>query len=298
MADYVKLRTHVTGHVRFLEAGSVARDLYVWGMAWSGHQETDGVIPMAALLASPWGAGGKRNVVIAQKLVEVGLWVRTDAGFAICKWAEQGNVTKADLVEKRDVWRKKKAAAREKRAAVETPPKPDTLDSVDESGVCPRGTPRGIPAGIPTSTSTSDLGSLGGTGGSTPPEWFGAALETVENQTGEKLRPPDSWLRYSGHRAGKGIAAGQQDAVYWLATVMVPEARKERRAESDKRDRDAKFDAERAARPSKFTPADTPPAPYHRPARVPREERSDPKHASAAMAEMLAALNTTKREAS
>ncbi len=145
---------------------------------------------------------------------------------------------------------------------------------------------------------SSDLsGSLGGAGGATPPAWFGEALETVEVQTGEKLRPPDSWLRYSGHRAGKGIAANQQDAVYWLATVMVPEARRERRAESDKRDRDAKFDAERAGRHSKFAPAETPPAPYHRPARVLREERSDPKHASAAMADMMAALNP-KREAS
>lgn len=78
------------------------------------------------------------------------------------------------------------------------------------------------------------------------PEWFGSAIGTVEDSTGEKLRPADSWLRYSGHRAGKGIPKGQQDAVYWLTTVMVPEARKERRAESDKRERDAKWDRQRA----------------------------------------------------
>ncbi len=77
------------------------------------------------------------------------------------------------------------------------------------------------------------------------PIWFSAAIETVETQTGETLRPPDSWLRYSGHRAGKGVSMGQQDAVYWLTTVMVPESRKERRAESDKRERDAKWDRDR-----------------------------------------------------
>lgn len=36
--------------------------------------------------------------------------------------------------------------------------------------------------------------------------------------------------------------------MYWLTTVMVPEARKELRADADKRERDAKFDRERSGR--------------------------------------------------
>src|SRR5262245_44197983 len=119
MADFIKLRTHVTGHVRFLEAGSVARDLYVWGMLWSGQQEADGEIPMAASLVSPWGAGGKRNVVVAQKLVEVGLWDRTNTGYRIRKWSEQGNVTKAELESKRRFDRERKAR---QRAGTSAPP--------------------------------------------------------------------------------------------------------------------------------------------------------------------------------
>jgi len=250
MADYVKLRTHVTTHVRFLEAGAVARDLYVWGMAWSGCQETDGEIPMAALLVSPWGAGGKRNVVVADKLVTVGLWERTDTGYRICKWAEQGNMTKAGLEEKRKAERERKA--RQRNSSFPIPVEP-----------CPGGTPTVVPEARPASAGSSTFNSLSGSGSQgemqegVPPVWFQQAVSTVQDSTGEVLRIGDSWLRYFGHRRNKGIAPNQQDAVYWLTTVMIPEARKERRAESDKRDRDAKFDRERAAKNGET------PAPYH-----------------------------------
>lgn len=53
--------------------------------------------------------------------------------------------------------------------------------------------------------------------------------------TGEKFAVPEAWIRYSGHRATKGLPVNERDARYWLGTVMVPEARKERRAESDRR---------------------------------------------------------------
>jgi hypothetical protein len=68
-----------------------------------------------------------------------------------------------------------------------------------------------------------------------PPPWFVETVEAVCMDTGEKFAAPEAWLRYSGHRATKGIAPNAQDARYWLGTVMVPEARKERRAESDRK---------------------------------------------------------------
>lgn len=74
-----------------------------------------------------------------------------------------------------------------------------------------------------------------------PPTWFTDAIGTVEMQTGETLRPAEAWLRYSGHRAGKGISPNQRDAVYWLTTVMVPEARKEREQSAARREREARF---------------------------------------------------------
>jgi hypothetical protein len=60
--DWIKKRTHVIDHPRFLEAGAVARDLYDWGMLYSGEHELDGELPMVAVMLSAWGAGGKGNV--------------------------------------------------------------------------------------------------------------------------------------------------------------------------------------------------------------------------------------------
>jgi hypothetical protein len=248
MADFIKLRTHITSHERLLSAGPHARDLYVWGMLHAGQQETDGHLPMIAVLSSPWGYGGRANIKAAARLVEVGLWERTDGGYVVSRWAEQGNMTKATLEEKRKVERERKSKQRN-----------------SSFPVCPTGTPDGTPSGTPasagssTSTSPSGSGSLGEMQGGVPPDWFGAALETVSVQTGETIRPADAWLRYFGHRRGKGISPTQQDAVYWLTTVMVPEARKERRADADKRERDAKFDRARSggpAEPGKLTDAE------------------------------------------
>ena len=260
MADYVKLRTHITGHVRFLDAGPKARDLYTWGMLWSGQQETDGDIPMTAVMTSAWGAGGKGNVVLAQKLVEVGLWERTETGYRILRWAEQGNMTKAGLDEKRKAERERKYKLRNSSF----PPCPaGTPDGT------PTGTPDGIPDGCPASGGSFTSTSLSGSDlrsdlpdrssqPTDPPAWFAGTIETIETQTGEKLRPAEAWLRYSGHRRNKGMAPSPTDAVYWLTTVMVREAREERQAESRQRERDAKWDTKRAGPPN---PGDSPPKP-------------------------------------
>jgi hypothetical protein len=67
------------------------------------------------------------------------------------------------------------------------------------------------------------------------PDWFVAVCDGIAMDTGEQFAVPEAWLRYSNHRATKGIAVSERDARYWLGTVMVPEARKDRRAESDRR---------------------------------------------------------------
>jgi hypothetical protein len=59
-------------------------------------------------------------------------------------------------------------------------------------------------------------------------------VERVCDDTGERFGVAEAWLRYAGHRSGKRIAMNERDAGYWLGTVMVPEARKERRAASDR----------------------------------------------------------------
>jgi hypothetical protein len=88
-------------------------------------------------------------------------------------------------------------------------------------------------------SSSADQKNLTGGSGAPPPdkapEWFVDLVQAICDDTGEKFAVHEAWIRYSGHRATKGIAPSAQDARYWLGTVMVPEARKERRAESDRR---------------------------------------------------------------
>lgn len=151
--DYVIARTHVIDHERFLEAGSAARDLWLWGMLYAGKHETDGEIPMSAVMASPWGAGGKANVKLAMKLVEVGLWARTEKGFLVLKWTEMGNKTKDQIEEARKKWRKKKKHQRDESKEL-SPPE------------CPQGTPEGTPRGVLNSPSYSP--SSGSSSGSDP----------------------------------------------------------------------------------------------------------------------------------
>lgn len=210
MADYVKKRTHIINHPRFLEAGAVARDLYDWGMLWSGQLETDGEIPMSALLASPWGAGGKANIRVATKLVDVGLWERTDRGFRVLKWTEQGNATKAELEASREAARSR---MRRRRS-------PDVRANSSRTN-----------GEVPTSTSLSTSGS-----GSSPegvqgeaPDWFRVdAVATVE-MAGLKVDDVGlRWLEYVASRQRKSWPMNHGDAVGWLTSVLRSEAREKR----------------------------------------------------------------------
>lgn len=79
-----------------------------------------------------------------------------------------------------------------------------------------------------------------------PPTWWDAACETVESGTGTPIQRKLAWLRYFGHRKTNGKRITRSDAVYWLTTVDVREAQKERQAAADKREREAKWDRQRA----------------------------------------------------
>lgn len=186
--DYIKKRTHIINHPRFANAGAHARDLYDWGLLHCGLLETDGEIAMVSVLDSSWGYGGKANVKAATRLVEVGLWERTDLGYRVLKWSEQGNMTKADLQAKR-------AHDREKKRKQRLGPK---------SEVCPPGVPRPLSEGIGTCTSTSlsdlDLGE------------GESAREGDQPTENSEVRP--SMLRYSEAYC-RGVAAGKGAPYAW-----------------------------------------------------------------------------------
>lgn len=231
--DWVKLRTHIIDHPRMLEAGAVARDLYTWGMLYAGAHETDGAIPMVALLVCPWGKGGKGNVLVANKLVSVGLWERTDTGYRVLRWAEQGNQTRAQIQADRE-------AARE-RMTKKRSPKPEACSPELRTNFG-RSSPN-VPTSTSYSLSGSDLGSREGvqgeTDGAEPPEWFVEVLATVAMATGETIAAPAAWLRYRGHRAKKGEPVSARDAEYWVTSVIVAELKRERQLRHEREDREA-----------------------------------------------------------
>jgi hypothetical protein len=77
-------------------------------MLYSGTHELDGKLPMVAIMASAWGRGDRGNVKLATTLVEAGLWERTDDGYVILRWSEQGNLTKAQLSADREAAKARK----------------------------------------------------------------------------------------------------------------------------------------------------------------------------------------------
>lgn len=223
--DYVIERTHVIDHERFLDAGVHGRDLWEWGMKYSGKHETDGELPMRAVLTSPWGYGGKANIKAANRLVEVGLWERTDSGFRVLRWSEQGNKTRAQMEAKRSVWRNKKANQRS--AEAESAPAP---------AECPPGTLEGTPPG----TLESVLNSLSDPSGSESssrirsdlpdrsggaPEWWAGAVGAAEHVVGPIDDVEALWVQYDAARDRKGWARNHRDAVGWLTAVRRREQR-------------------------------------------------------------------------
>ena len=229
--DWVKIRTNIIDHERLLEAGAVARDLWSWGMLYAGKHESDGELPMAAVLASPWGAGGKGNIKLALKLVEVGLWERTDRGFRVCRWAEQGNQTKAQIEADRAA-----ARARKKKSS------PELLANE-------RRTNARVPTSTSYSLSESDLGSRESTSDAGPPGWWEGTCGAVEMATGETINRAAAWLGYSGHRRDKGKAMSPGDAQQFLIRVDVKEARQERQRAQVTRDISKQRDEARAPKP-------------------------------------------------
>ncbi len=105
---YVQVDVDFPSHPRALRAGPLGRDLWYWGLCYVRKYLTDGEVPAAALATYPEPGAEE----IAERLVRLGLWERTDDGFRVCRYAEKGNQTKeavATAVEKKrdsqDKWR-------------------------------------------------------------------------------------------------------------------------------------------------------------------------------------------------
>lgn len=101
-------------HPKLLAAGLEAKGLDASGICYAAGQETDGFVPDTALIIL--GAGHRSPRKVAERLVEVGRWIRDDErkGYVIHDF-DRYNFTRAQGEAKRTRDAERKAAARKKQ---------------------------------------------------------------------------------------------------------------------------------------------------------------------------------------
>jgi hypothetical protein len=237
---YAKLGVQLRNNRRIFKAERLAPGafgLYVFCVLDTRAELQDGFVSeevVMGALARPH----KERLAQAEALCKCDLLERVEGGFRVIKY-EEHNDTKADVEANREAARQRKDKSRHGHV---------TRDINDRHAE--------VPISISISRSGSDqkeitpeeIASVRARPdpGAKPPDWWAAVLATVEMQTGETIAPGEAWLRYAGHRAGKNLPANREDALYWLTTVMVPEARKARAEARRQAERDAKYDRARA----------------------------------------------------
>lgn len=105
----VKLRDHERAH----RAGE-AMSTWTWGLLYAVEHESDGLLP-AISLRGAW-AGERDAKKHAAKLVQVGLWEKTDDGFRILRFSAK-NETKQAIEQRRKETRERVAAYRNKNVS-------------------------------------------------------------------------------------------------------------------------------------------------------------------------------------
>lgn len=265
---YARAAVQLRTHERAIRAETIcpgAMGLYFFLLLDSRGEQSHGDVAELVAMCS-WGAPQSFRKKQAEALIKVGLVERRDDRLHVVKYDEH-NDTPVDIAESRKAARNRQRSRRghgdvTRDTRVSHADVPISISISDSSDLVSADPDQPVKSSMRAREAPPDE----------PPAWFGAALLTIEMQTGEQLRPADSWLRYSGHRANKGMPQNQQDAVYWLTTVMVPEARKERLDASARREREAKWDRERVV-PRLVEVAK---APYHAEYRPPKDDDQAP----------------------
>jgi hypothetical protein len=78
--SWLRIDDHFPDHPKVVAAGPLAAWLHVCGMAYAARYLTDGFIPAGQLRRL---ADVEEPDVLAEKLIEAGLWHRADGGYAI-----------------------------------------------------------------------------------------------------------------------------------------------------------------------------------------------------------------------
>jgi hypothetical protein len=115
-SGWINLATTFPRHPKALAAGPVARHLFIVGLCWAGEYDTDGAIPAYALNSLAIDAGIASDYVgqSADRLVEVGLWVRNADGWQVHDWG-QWQSTSAEREERRSKNRERQRLWRERQ---------------------------------------------------------------------------------------------------------------------------------------------------------------------------------------
>jgi len=108
LVAWFKVDDHLSMNPKVIAAGNSAMGLWVRGGSWCAANLTDGRLPAA--MVQPLG-GRTRD---AQRLVEVGLWVKVDGGYQFKGWTDY-QPTKVEVEAERAANRERQKEYRERR---------------------------------------------------------------------------------------------------------------------------------------------------------------------------------------
>ena len=264
---FAKVDVCIAVHPKFCAAGPAAVGYWAAALAYSCGQELDGRIPKQAVGAI-LAVGPKRGRAFCERLVSVGLFERTDDGYAIAKFAQK-NITKAQLDARRREGADRMAIHRVRTNEPRTERARDAVS--DGGGDASRGP--SLPAsreGVVLNSLSLDLksrdlnsedlpssarASVPGASselGTVPPDLeltqdarAGAEMLGVRDVDGE-------WVKFVAHHRSKGTLSADFYALWKKWAVMA--------RNYERRDRERDRDARRAAHGPAPEP---PPAPYH-----------------------------------
>lgn len=129
---FAGIDVNVITHEKALAAGIEAFGLWAWGMCYAQLHETDGRLPRLAVLSALLG---KRNVMLAKRLVDSGLWLENEDGsWQIYNYrkknqsAEEIRKKKEAAAERARAWRERvrtRDGSRDERVRTDPPPPPE-----------------------------------------------------------------------------------------------------------------------------------------------------------------------------
>jgi hypothetical protein len=232
--EFAPIDVSIMTHPKACAAGPEAMGLWLWGQTYSKLHKTGGRIHRSAALVA-WG--GKRNIMLAKRLVTAGLWLALEDG----DWdvhnfeaKSPGRRTQTGDAPLSGTERVRKHRA-EKKAREES----GRASDVTQLDVTVTPVTRSSNACNSTSTSSeSGSGSLGDARGGHP-EWFEAAAATASLAGSPVTDLPARWVQFLGSCERRVLSPTQGLAASWLVSTM----RAERREDARKS----------AARPSEIT---------------------------------------------